>query len=145
MAESAARGSLDLAALKPFADKGLPGVAGLRETWPAARRAALAAGEARAGEAGVFDRLVANASGMVKVHTPGEKAGEDAAAIATRVDARLAAGDLAGAFEAFGALPEAARKASAEWGAALAARVTVDRALAAQTAAVAAKLIQQSQ
>ena len=145
VAESAAKGSLDLAALKPFADKGLPSPVALRGDWPAARKAAVAAGAALSGEAGVFDRLLSNATGMVKIRTPGEKAGEDIAAVASRVDARLAAGDLPGALDVWKTLPEAARKASNAWGAALEARVTVDRALAAQTAAVTAKLTQQSQ
>ena len=67
------------------------------------------------------------------------------AALLEKLRARLAAGDLPGALEQWKTLPEASRAASAAWGAALEARVGVDRVLATQTAAVAAKLTQQSQ
>lgn len=143
--ETAAKGGLDLSALKSFAAEGVPGAAKLRDGWPALRRAVVAAGEAKSADAGVFDRLWANATGVVKVRPTGESAGDGVAAIVGRLEARLAAGDLGGAFDQWQALPEAARKASAEWGAALGARVSVDRALAAQTAAMTAKLTQQSQ
>lgn len=143
--EGAARGGLDLSGLKPFADKGVPGPARLEETWRELRRGVIAAADKPAGDGGVFDRLLANASGIVRVRPAGETAGADPSAIAARLEARLAAGDLPGALEQWKTLPEASRKASAAWGAAIEARVAVDRVLATQTAAVAAKLTQQSQ
>ena len=140
--EAAARGGVDLAELKPHADKGVPTAIELRAGWAKVTRAAIAAGETKASGGGVLDRLMSNASGMVKVRQSGETSGEDVAALAGRVDARLAAGDLAGALAAWKALPEASRKASADWGAALFARVAVDTALAARLAAVTARLSQ---
>jgi uroporphyrinogen-III synthase len=140
--DAAARGGVDLAALKPFAEKGVPTVSALRGGWAKASRAAVAAGEIKESGGGVFDRLLSHATDMVKVRQPGDVAGDDVAAAAARVEARLAAADLAGALAAWKALPEASRKASAEWGAALTARVAVDTALAAQIAAVTAKLAQ---
>jgi uroporphyrinogen-III synthase len=140
--DAAARGGVDLSALKPFAEKGVPTASGLRSGWAKVSRAAIAAGEIRESGGGVFDRLLSHATDMVKVRQPGDVAGDDVAAAAARVEARLAAADLAGALAAWKALPEASRKASAEWGAALTARVAVDTALAAQIAAVTAKLAQ---
>lgn len=143
--EGAGRGGLDLAGLKPFADKGVPGAARLEETWRGLGRGVIAAADKPAGDGGVFDRLLANASGIVRVRPAGETAGTDVPAIVARLEARLAAGDLPGALEQWKTLPEASRAASAAWGAAIEARVGVDRVLATQTAAVAAKLTQQSQ
>ena len=140
--DAAAKGEVDLAALKPFADKGLPTAATLRAGWTKVSRAAVAAGEVKESGGGVFDRLLSHAGDMVKVRQPGETGGDDVAAAAARLDARLAAADLAGALAAWRALPEASRKASAEWGAAISARVAVDTALAGQIAAVTAKLAQ---
>lgn len=142
--DAAAKGAVDLAALKPFAATGVPTATTLRAGWAKVARAAVAAGEPPSA-GGVFDRLLANAGSVVKVRPTGEVAGDDVASIAARVEARLAAGDLAGAQAAWTALPEASRKASADWGATLGARVGVDKALAAQTAAVTAKLTQQGQ
>lgn len=140
--DAAARGGVDLAALKPFAEKGVPTASALRSGWAKVSRAAVAAGETKESGGGVFDRLLSHATDMVKVRQPGDVAGGDIAGMAARVEARLAAADLAGALTAWKVLPEASRKASAEWGAALTARVAVDTALAAQIAAVTAKLAQ---
>lgn len=144
-AETTARGAVDLSALKPYAAKGVPGPAALRASWAKSVRAVIVAGEKRPADEGVFDRLWSHASGIVRVRPAGETAGEDVAAVASRVEARLAAGDLAGAAEAWKTLPEASRKVSAEFGAALGARVGVDKALSDLTAAVTAKLTKQSQ
>lgn len=142
---AAPKGALDLAVLDGFVAKGVPSVVQLRERWPAALRAMTDADAKRTGGTGVFDRLLAHATSVVRVRPAGETAGVDLAALASRVEARLGAGDLPGALVAWKALPDDARTASAAWGAALEARVTVDKALAAQTAAVIAKLAPQSQ
>ncbi len=145
VAKSVAKGAVDLSALEPFAAKGVPSVASLREDWPAVLRAMTEAAERKTAGPGIFDRLLSHATNVVKVRPAGEKAGDDLAALASRVEARLAAGDLPAALAAWKALPEDARAVSATWGGALEARVGIDRTLAAQTAAVVSTLTQQSQ
>ncbi len=137
----AAAGTLKFDGLEAFADKGVPSVATLRDRLPAVLRAMHEAEEARAaGGSGVMDRLLSHAGGVVRVRPAGDSAGTDLGALVSRVEARMKAGDLAGALAAWQALPEKSRTVSAEWGAALGARVGVDAALAAQTAAVVSKL-----
>ncbi|TBW36319.1 hypothetical protein EYW49_14545 [Siculibacillus lacustris] len=133
-------GKVDLAALEPFAAKGVPSVAALRDRLPAQTKAMAEAEETRVAGDGVVDRLIAHAAQIVRVRPAGEIAGEGLAAQLSRLEARMAAGDLPGALGVWKALPEASRRLSADWGAALAARVAVDAALAAQTAATLAEL-----
>ena len=78
----------------------------------------------------------------MRIRPAGDSAGTDLGSLVSRVEARMKAGDLAGALAAWHELPESARKVSADWGAALETRVGVDAALAEQTAAVVAKLSQ---
>lgn len=143
--ESIAKGAVDLKALEPFAAKGVPSVAGLRQSWSGAMRAMIDAADRKTAGSGVFDRLLSHATSVVKVRPAGEKAGDDLAALGSQVEARLAVGDLTGALAAWKALPDDARAVSATWGGALEARVGIDRTLAAETAAVVSKLTQQSQ
>jgi len=138
--DGAAKGGIDLAPLAPFAAKGVPTVATLSAGWAKVARAAIAAGDPAPAGGNALDRLWSHATGVVKVRQPGEAGGNDAAALVARLETRLTAGDLPGALAVWKSLPEAARKASADWGAALEGRVTVDTALAARTAAVVARL-----
>ncbi len=129
-----------LVALDAFADKGVPSVTKLREELPKLARAMADAEEKPAGEESLFDRFTRNALSAVRIRPAGETAGESLSAKVSRVEGRMTAGDLAGALAAWKALPDKARAASASWGAALEARVAVDAALAAETAAVVSKL-----
>lgn len=135
-----AGGVAGLAALDAFADKGVPSVTKLREELPKLTRAMADAEEKPAGEESLFDRFTRNALSAVRIRPAGETAGESLAAKVSRVEGRMTAGDLPGALAAWKALPDKARAVSAPWGAALEARVAVDAALAAETAAVVSKL-----
>lgn len=143
--EAVAGGLVDLAALKPQAAAGVPTLATLRERWPAAARALLAAADKAPGGEGVFERLLSHAVSVVKVRPTGDTGGDDPAARAGRIEAALKAGDAAAALGVWKSLPEPARAASAEWGKALEARVGVDAALAAQTTALVSRLTQKPQ
>lgn len=118
----------------------MPSPTKLRESLPKVARAMAETEESIAADAGFVDRLWGHAARIVRVRPAGETAGESLAAKVSRVEGRMAAGDLAGALAAWKALPEKARAAGAAWGGALEARVAVDTALAAQTAAVVSKL-----
>ncbi len=134
--------TLSLAAIDPFVATGVPSVTALRDGLPRVVRAMHEAKEAEAAGPGPLDRLMSHAGQLVRVRPAGETAGTDVGALISRLEGRLVAGDLPGALAAWKALPETSRKAAAPWGAALEARVTVDAALAAQTAAVVSKLSQ---
>lgn len=129
-----------LAPLDAFADKGVPSVTKLREELPKLARAMADAEEKPAGEESVLDRFTRNALSAVRIRPAGETAGESLSARVSRVEGRMTAGDLPGALAAWKTLPDKARAASASWGSALEARVAVDAALAAETAAVVSKL-----
>lgn len=133
-------GVAGLAPLDAFADKGVPSVTKLREELPKLARAMADAEEKPAGEESLFDRFTRNALSAVRIRPAGETAGESLSAKVSSVEGRMTAGDLPGALAAWKALPDKARAASASWGAALEARVAVDAALAAETAAVVSKL-----
>lgn len=135
-------GAPALAPLEAFVATGVPSPTRLREDLPKVARAMVEADEAAAAGSGFLDRMMSHAASIVRVRPAGESAGESLAAKVSRVESRLAAGDLPAALAAWKALPETARGVSAKWGAALEARVAVDAALAAQTAGVVSKLTQ---
>lgn len=131
-----------LAPLERFVATGVPSPTRLREDLPKVGRAMIEADEAATAGDGFLDRMMSHAAQIVRIRPAGESAGESLAAKVSRVESRLNAGDLPAALAAWKALPETARTASAQWGAALDARVAVDAALAAQTADVVSKLSQ---
>ena len=131
---------LDLSPLDGFADKGVPTTAALRDRLHAVTRAMHEAEEATTAGPSWSDRLLAHAGNLVRVRPVGDKGGTDLGALVSRIEARMVAGDLAGALTAWKALPDTARKTSADWGAALEARVAVDTALATATTAAVSKL-----
>jgi hypothetical protein len=121
-----------LTALKPYADAGAPTIAALGVSFAkvAPAIAAAAAPAAPAASAGVMDRLVDNMRNLVRVHKVGETVGDDPGALAPRIAAALARGDLAAALEAYQRLPEAARQAGGDW--LKVAQARLDAAAAAQ-------------
>ncbi len=116
----------DVAALRPFAGKGVP------------TRAALTAGFGKVGEAiveatakanpnaGFVGRLIAGLGSLVTVRPTGPVAGSDPPAIVSRMRAAVEAGDFATALNEREGLPAAGKQASADWAAAATSRVTVD-------------------
>lgn len=139
---AAPEGVPTLAPLEAFVATGVPSPTKLREDLPKVARAMVEADEAASAGSGFLDRMMSHAASIVRVRPAGESAGESLAAKVSRIESRLASGDLPAALAAWKALPEGARGASAKWGAALEARVAVDAALAAQTAGVVSKLSQ---
>ncbi len=131
---------LDLGVLDGFADKGVPTTGVLRDRLHAVTRAMHEAREAETAGPSWSDRLFAHAGNLVRVRPVGDSGGTDMGALVSRIEVRMAAGDLAGALAVWKTLPETARKASVDWGAALEARVTVDGALATATSAAVSKL-----
>jgi hypothetical protein len=133
-------GKPDLAVLEPFATTGVASVSVLRERLAKVTRVIAEAEESRVAGDGVVERFVAHAQQIVRIRPAGAVVGEGVDAKLSRLEARMATGDLAGALGEWNGLPEAARRPVADWGAALAARVAVDAALARETAAVLSEL-----
>ncbi len=112
-----------LAALQPMAASGIPTVASLRAEFPAtaeaARRADSADAAAAAGNAGLGQRVLARLESLVTIRPAGEEGaaaqGDSTPARLDRADARLAAGDLAGAVAEVSALTGPAREAARAW------------------------------
>ena len=106
-----------LAALRPFATSGAPGIARLAERF-SALRPTLEAATAPA-ESSLGDRFAATASLIVKVRPAGQaspaEASPNAASATARIDSALRRGDLAGAIGEAGTLSDAARKLAAPW------------------------------
>jgi len=119
-----------MSALKPFADAGAPTVAALAAAFAKLAPSVVAAATPPA-EGGAIDRLLDHIRKLVRVRKVGEVAGDDPQALASRVSASLARGDLAVALDAYRHLPDAARQASADWGKATEARLAA--AVAAQS------------
>jgi hypothetical protein len=110
-----------LAPLRAYGETGAPTLADL------ARRLAQApAPPAKPASGGVAQRLLGEVQGLVKVHKLGESRPD--AADLSQVEAALAAGDLAGALQAFAKLPPAAQAAAQHWRESAEARLAAGRA-----------------
>ena len=87
----------------------------------------------------MLDRMMANAQSLVKVSRSGAAPGEDAGALASRIEASLQRGDLAAASADWAALPAASKARSTDWAAKLDARLAAEAAARSiETGAVAA-------
>lgn len=138
-----------LAPLADHAAAGVPTLAQLQLAFPPVAaevaRAALAAdaaaelGAGAAEEPGWAHRLVDQLGISVRPVGP-DVAGEDPPARAARAEAKLAAGDLAGAVAELEGLSGPAAEAAADWLAAARARLAADEALAELQAAAVARL-----
>ncbi len=109
-------GALD--ALKPFADTGVPSAATLARELAAVMPEALKAIEVpRSAGGGFLERLQSNAERLVRVrpiaHAP--QAGEDPAAVLSRVEAATARGDIAAALAEAAKLPATVRAPLDPW------------------------------
>jgi hypothetical protein len=127
----------DLSALQPYADTGLPTRAALISEVPAAASAMVAAANPVSPDAGIVDRLMASAMGLVSVRPVGPVEGSDAAAIVARMEAAVNVGDYTRALAEYDSLPEPARQAGEAFAADLRARHAAEQVVdAAMTAAV---------
>ncbi len=86
----------------------------------------LLAAARQSGEAGVMARLIDNARSIVTVRQVGAVDGDTPEALVARIEASLAAGDLAAAAADWQRLPQSAQAVAADWGAALKARVAAE-------------------
>ena len=120
----------DVAELKPFADKGVPTKAALTGEFPKVGDAIVAATTKANPNAGFFERLIASARSLVTVRPTGPVAGNDPAAIVSRMQAAVEAGDFAKALQERDSLPAAGKDASAAWAAAAKDRATIDALIA---------------
>ena len=108
---------------------GIPTAATLAERFDTILPELLAAAR-QSGDAGVMARLIDNARSIVTVRQVGVVAGDTPEALVARIEASLAAGDLAAAAADWQRLPEPARAAAADWGDALTARVAAETVVA---------------
>ncbi len=92
--------SAKLSALRPFADAGAPTLAALAASFAKIAPSVVAAATPPSG-GGVMDRLLDHMRKLVRVRKVGEAAGDDAEALAARISAALARGDLAAALDAY--------------------------------------------
>ncbi len=120
----------DVAALKPFADKGVPTKAALAAAFGTVGDAIVQATTEANPDAGFFQRLLTGIGTLVTVRPSGPVAGDDPAAIVSRMRAAVEAGDFATAISERGGLPEAGKAASADWAASAESRVTIDALIA---------------
>ena len=98
-----------IAALEPFAATGVPGNAALGQELATLIRPLLrAAGEAPR-DGGFLEKLQANAEKLVRIRPADEATGDDRTAILSRIEARAAQGNIAGALTELAKLPADAR------------------------------------
>lgn len=104
-----------LAALEPFAATGVPRAAALaRELSPLTAPMLSAAGSTLR-DGGIIDRLQQNAERLVRIRPVNEAAGDDAATVIARAEAKAARGDIAGALSELSQLPAPARAPAQAW------------------------------
>jgi hypothetical protein len=113
-----------LAVLEPFAESGIRNAAELLESFPAAE---IVGAVPLPEETSFADRAIAGAAALINLRTDEGGAGSPEATTRA-IEAALAAGDVAAAAAAWQTLPEPARAAGADWGAALEARAAADTA-----------------
>ncbi|MGD9738760.1 MAG: COG4223 family protein [Bauldia sp.] len=119
-----------IAALGPLAAADVPTAAELAAGFGPVREAMLDALDTGPGaEAGFWERLLGNAAEVVTVRPTGPIEGDTPVAIVSRIEAALAAGDLATALAERAALPQPAQDASAAWAADVEQRLALEAAL----------------
>lgn len=102
-------------ALSAVAADGVPALAGLQSTFPAAAREAIDADIRSGVEEGSVNRLEAFLKTQLGTRSLEPKEGDSADAVLSRAEAALKSGDLATVLAEIEALPEAAKPAFAEW------------------------------
>ncbi|ODN70401.1 hypothetical protein [Methylobrevis pamukkalensis] len=126
--KAAARDLPGIEALEPFAETGIPTALAVMGGFPSD---AVMKSEGVAADAAPMDRLMAGARSLVNFRETG--AGESLGAIVSDIEAKLEAGDLPAAGEAWNRLPEPAKAASSDWKAGLDARLAADASIATLT------------
>ncbi|MFQ6018607.1 MAG: COG4223 family protein [Kiloniellaceae bacterium] len=114
--------------LAPHAARGVPTLATLKAGFPAAARAIVAQGQGGP-EGDWIDGMLRRLSGLVTVRPLGPVEGLSPGAVAARAEAKLMAGDLAGALAELKSLSGRAAEAAAPWRARAEARLLAERVL----------------
>ena len=118
-----------LAKLKAYSDSGAPTAAALAASFAKIAPDLVAANNPEPGD-GVVDRMLDHVRKLVRVRAVGEVAGDDPAALVSQIQAALARSQPGQALGLYRRLPEAARKAGADWARTADARVAADAAAA---------------
>ena len=117
----------EIAALRPYAEKGVPSHDMLVEAMEPAATAMLAAATPVDANAGVLDRLLNSAESLVTVRPIGAVEGDSVGAIIARMEVALKAGDIDAAVAEFDTLPEPVKAAGGSFAEGLKARQAVDK------------------
>jgi hypothetical protein len=116
----------EVTTLRPIAEKGVPASAALAAEFPRISDAILSATSANDPNAGFWQRVKDGLSSLVAIRPTGPVAGNDPAAIVSRMADDVAKSDLAAALTERESLPQAGKQASAEWAAKAGDRVALD-------------------
>ena len=120
-----------LAALKPFADKGIPSAALLAAAFAGPARAIAATPQAKApADAAWTDKVTAALGRLVRVTPVDPSKGEDPVSLTVRIQTALAKDNSNEALALWKKLPEPARRDTASWARDLEARVNAENAVA---------------
>ena len=106
-----------LAVLRENAEKGVPSAQVLAAKFAPLADPVIATASQAPPDAGLGDRLKSGLFGMVSVRRSDATAGDDVASRVARIEADLANGDIAGAYDTWNGLPAAAKAKSDAWGA----------------------------
>ena len=120
-----------VASLKTYAEKGVPTRAELVADFPASADAVLSALNKPDPNQGIVERLWSSALSLVKVRPVGQVEGETPAAFIARSEQALKSGDFETALAEWNKLPEEGRMAAPAYGAALTARIEIDKLVGA--------------
>jgi hypothetical protein len=127
-----------VAALEPFADKGVPSSAALSQELVGLVKPMLRSGGEPRRDGGFLERMQASAENLVRVRPVGDVAGDDRDAILARVEQRAAQGNVPGALAELAKLSPQARAPAEPWIAKAEARnqaIEASRRLAAEAVA----------
>lgn len=127
---AASNGSLDLKPLEPFKTSGIPSLAEIKKDSRGALLSALDAASVSE-DASVWDRMLASTRSIVRVRKTDATEGDDSVeATVARIEKHLNAGNLADVLDEVRKLPPETAGKLAQWTEKVAARQSVDQALA---------------
>jgi len=121
----------ELAALRSYAEKGVPTRATIASEADAAANAMIEAAKPVDQNAGFFQSLVSSAESLVKVRPVGAVEGKGAPETVARMEVAINQGDYAKALSEYDTLPDAAKAAGADFAGKLKARLEVEKQLEA--------------
>lgn len=114
--------------LQPLAASGAPTAADLARQFQGLAGPILARTTTTAAGSSFLDALASKASSLVNIRSVGDDGGDQPAAVAARIEAALARGDVGGALAARDLLPDSGKQATAAWAARAAQRQAAQKA-----------------